>query len=252
MINNIINILDYSCSVNGTKILKNINMSVCTNCILSVIGPKESGKSILLKALNRTFELINNSKQSGEILFNAQNINKQNVYKIRQKISLISSKHNLFPRMTILENVLAGYILTNTKIDNITEVKILESALKSVGLWEKLRNSLHTEHQKLNLGDKIKLSIARAIAIYPKVLLLDDITAELDNNDKNDIERIIYELKSTHTIIFVTNDITQAARISDYTAFIADGELIEFGETNKMFTTPNNSMTEKYLIGDNY
>lgn len=250
MENKILKISEFSCYIKDECILDNITLDIHKNTVLGIIGPKGSGKSIFLRCLNRTFELSDHSLIEGKILYFDKDIYEQNVYRIRREIAMIRSTPNPFPHMSVFDNVIAGYLLNDTKLDDIQKVKIVENALKKVNLWSYVKNDLHIKSTKLSIGAQQKLCLARAIAMNPKIILLDDVTSELDFHDKSEIEKLISNLKIEFTFIFATEDISQAAKISDYTAFIYNGELIEYDKTSKMFTTPNNSITEQYLIGD--
>lgn len=230
-------------------ILKNVNMEILKNKITAIIGPSGCGKTTLIRCLNRMNDLYPYFKLEGEILFNGVNIysNSLDVTELRRKIGMVFQKPNPFPK-SIYENVAFGLrirgIRNKRKLD-----ELVENALKRAALWDEVKNELHKNAYMLSGGQQQRLCIARIIAVEPDVLLLDEPSAAIDPISTMKIEKLLEELKQNYTIIIVTHNIYQAARIADYTAFMMLGEIIEFNETGKMFTSPKDKRTEAYLMG---
>ncbi len=231
------------------QILKNINLSIYNKKITTILGPSGCGKTTLLRSINRMSELNHNAKTEGAIYLNKENIYKINPIKLRQKIGMVFQRPNPFPTMTIFDNVIAGYILNGIKISKERKHQIVEKTLKDVGLWDEVKDNLFKKGTNLSGGQQQRLCIARTLAMKPDVILLDEPTSALDPKATVKIEELISKLKNQVTIILVTHNIAQAARISDYTAFLYLGELIEYGKTEEVFTVPKNKKTEEYLGG---
>ncbi len=230
-------------------ILKDIDISIPRNRITAIIGPSGCGKTTLLRCFNRLHELTPGAKIEGKILLEGNDILKLNPIEVRRKIGMVFQKPNPFPNMSIYDNVIAGYKLNGTKQSKEKLDEIVESSLKKAGLWNEVKDSLYKKGIYLSGGQQQRLCIARALAMNPEVLLLDEPTSALDPKSSAYIEEVLVELKKTVTIIIVTHNIAQAGRISDYTAFLYLGRLIEFGPTEKVFTAPKNLQTERYLSG---
>jgi len=231
------------------QILKNINLSIYNKKVTTILGPSGCGKTTLLRSINRMSELNHNAKTEGAIYLNKENIYKINPIKLRQKIGMVFQRPNPFPTMTIFDNVIAGYILNGIKISKERKHQIVEKTLKDVGLWDEVKDNLFKKGTNLSGGQQQRLCIARTLAMKPDVILLDEPTSALDPKATVKIEELISKLKNQVTIILVTHNIAQAARISDYTAFLYLGELIEYGKTEEVFTVPKNKKTEEYLGG---
>lgn len=231
------------------QIIKNINIEFKRNSVTAIMGPSGCGKTTLIRCINRMHELIPNIRVEGSISIYNKDLLQMNPIFVRRKIGMVFQRPNPFPTMSIYENVLAGYSINGIKLIRKEKDRIVEDALRKAALWDEVKNSLHRKGTFLSGGQQQRLCIARALAMRPRVLLLDEPTSALDPKATSRIEELIVELKKTVTIILVTHNIAQASRVSDYTAFLYLGELIEYGPTGTMFTTPQNKMTEEYLTG---
>jgi phosphate transport system ATP-binding protein len=229
--------------------LKRIKMNVENNKVTALIGPSGCGKSTFLRTLNRMNDLIDSCKIYGEIMFEGKDIHTKDfdVINLRTRVGMVFQKPNPFP-MSIYDNVAYGPRCQGIK-DKERLDKIVDKALKSAALFEEVSERLKESALGLSGGQQQRLCIARAIAMEPEVILMDEPTSALDPIATLKIEELINELKKEYTIVIVTHNMQQAARISDYTAFFLMGELIEFDKTNKIFTTPSNQKTEDYITG---
>jgi phosphate transport system ATP-binding protein len=229
--------------------LKNINMPVYENKITALIGPSGCGKTTLLRCFNRMHDLYPGNRYEGEIIFEGKNILAKDVdlMVLRSKIGMVFQKPTPFP-MSIFDNVAYGLRLQGIK--NKTELQDrVEKALKDAAIWDEVKDRLNVSAFSLSGGQQQRLCIARAIAVKPEVILFDEPTSALDPISTSKIEELIVELKKNHTIIIVTHNMQQAARVSDYTAFMYLGELIEFDLTDIIFTKPSKKLTEDYVSG---
>ncbi|MEW9897386.1 phosphate ABC transporter ATP-binding protein PstB [Chitinivorax sp. PXF-14] len=229
--------------------LKNINMEIPEAKVTAFIGPSGCGKSTLLRTLNRMYELYPKLRAEGEISLHGQNILDKGVdlNLLRARIGMVFQKPTPFP-MSIYDNIAFGVKLYEKLSKNDMDDRV-EWALRKAALWEEAKNKLRQSGNGLSGGQQQRLCIARAIAVKPEVLLLDEPTSALDPISTAHIEELIHELKSDYTIVIVTHNMQQAARVSDYTAYMYLGELIEFGETDAIFTTPKKKATEDYITG---
>jgi phosphate transport system ATP-binding protein len=229
--------------------LKNINLDIYENEVTAIIGPSGCGKSTYIKTLNRMIELIPIVKTSGEISYRGRNIFEKSytVEELRTKVGMVFQKPNPFPK-SIYENVAYG-----PKIHGIRDKKILdevvEKSLKGAAIWEEVKDRLHENAYGLSGGQQQRLCIARCLAIEPDVILMDEPTSALDPISTLKVEELVQELKKNFSIIIVTHNMQQAARISDKTAFFLNGEVVEFDQTNKIFSTPSDKRTEDYITG---
>ncbi|GAB5047215.1 phosphate ABC transporter ATP-binding protein PstB [Thermodesulfovibrio sp. TK110] len=233
----------------GIHILKNINMTVYKNKVTALIGPSGCGKTTLLRCFNRMHDLYAGNRYEGEIIFQGQNILSKDtdVIELRSKIGMVFQKPTPFP-MTIFDNIAYGLKLKGIK--NKTELKQrVEKALKDAALWDEVKDKLNTNAFGLSGGQQQRLCIARALAVEPEIILFDEPTSALDPISTGKIEELIVSLKDKVTIIIVTHNMQQAARISDWTGFMMLGELIEYDKTDKIFTVPSNKLTEEYITG---
>ena len=230
-------------------ILKDIDLSVPRNRITAIIGPSGCGKTTLLRCFNRLHEMTHGARIEGRILLEGEDILKLNPIEVRRKIGMVFQRPNPFPTMNIYDNVIAGYKLNGARLSKEQSDEIVESSLKKAALWDEVKDSLYKKGTYLSGGQQQRLCIARALAMNPEVILLDEPTSALDPKSSAYIEELLVELKKTVTIIIVTHNIAQAGRISDYTAFLYLGRLMEFGATEKVFTAPKNPKTERYLSG---
>ncbi|MCX5902139.1 MAG: phosphate ABC transporter ATP-binding protein, partial [Proteobacteria bacterium] len=206
-------------------------------------------KTTLVRCINRMHELIPNATVSGRMLLQGEDIYAMNPILARRKIGMVFQRPNPFPTMNIYDNVIAGYKLNGIRIDKAGLDGIVEESLRKAALWNEVRDNLYKKGTFLSGGQQQRLCIARALAMKPEIMLLDEPTSALDPKSTAHIEELMIELKQTVTIILVTHNIAQAARTSDFTAFIYLGELVEFGPTKKLFTVPQDKRTEEYLTG---
>ena len=229
--------------------LKQVTMPIAKNSVTALIGPSGCGKSTLLRSINRMHDLYPGNKYGGEILFEERNIldPKEDLINLRINIGMIFQKPTAFP-MSIYDNVAYGMRLQGIK--NKTELgDRVEKALKDAAIWKEVKERLKHDANGLSGGQQQRLCIARAIAVEPKVLLFDEPTSALDPISTQGIEELVTELKEKVSIIIVTHNMQQAARVSDYTGFMYLGELIELGKTEELFVTPAESLTEEYITG---
>lgn len=229
--------------------LKNIDMVIYKNKVTAIIGPSGCGKSTFLRLLNRMNDLIPNTKCEGKIVINKNNIysEKVDVVDIRRKVGMVFQKPNPFPK-SIFENVAYGLYVNGIKDKRYIAQKV-EKSLKDSALWKEVKDDLHKSALALSGGQQQRLCIARALAIEPEVLLMDEPCSALDPIATTKIEELMQELKTKYTIVIVTHNMQQAARVSDYTGFFMLGELIEFDVTSKIFTNPSKDTTEDYITG---
>ena len=247
--NNIINANELCIWYGSTKALKEISMSIPEKSITALIGPSGCGKSTFLKTLNRMNDLVPGIKIEGKVEYEGKNIfdSSVDVNELRREIGMVFQKPNPFP-MSIYDNIAYGprtHGITNkVKLD-----EIVEKALKDAAIWDEVKDRLKKNALGLSGGQQQRLCIARALAVEPKVLLMDEPTSALDPISTSRIEELATELKEKYTIVIVTHNMQQAVRISDYTAFFLLGELVEFGETEKLFSKPQDKRTEDYITG---
>jgi phosphate transport system ATP-binding protein len=229
--------------------LKNINMDIPKNKITAIIGPSGCGKSTFIRCLNRMNDLIADCKVEGVIEFEGRNINSPDtdVVELRRKIGMVFQKPNPFP-MSIWENVAYGPKIHGERNKKRLN-EIVERSLKEAALWDEVADRLHENAFGLSGGQQQRLCIARALAVDPKVILFDEPCSALDPISTTKIEELLTELKHSHTIVIVTHNMQQAARVSDYTAFLLMGELIEFDKTDIIFERPKRKETENYITG---
>ena len=229
--------------------LKNINMVLPRHRVSAFIGPSGCGKSTLLRCFNRMNDLVDGVRIDGSITLEGQNIYHRsvNVADLRRRVGMVFQKPNPFPK-SIYENVAYGLRIQGVNKRRVLD-EAVEKALRGSALWEEVRDRLHDNALRLSGGQQQRLVIARAIAIEPEVLLLDEPASALDPLSTLKIEELIYELKSKYTIVIVTHNMQQAARVSDFTAFMYLGDLIEFDATATLFTNPKKKQTEDYITG---
>ena len=231
----------------GKNAVNHVNADIKKNRITAIMGPSGCGKSTLLRAINRMHELYPDIRISGEILMDNRNILKMNPMEVRRMAGMVFP--NPFPTMSIFDNVIAGYKLNGIRLKKKEKEEIVETCLTNVGLWNEVKDALFKKGTFLSGGQQQRLCIARALALKPEVLLMDEPTSALDPIATNRIEELLLELKKEFTIIIVTHNMSQAARISDYSMFMYLGELIEYDKTRIMFTNPRDKRTEEYLTG---
>ncbi|MFI3331667.1 MAG: phosphate ABC transporter ATP-binding protein PstB [Rikenellaceae bacterium] len=250
MKNNILELKNVSVSYGGAKNAVNqVSASLEENTITAIMGPSGCGKSTLLRAVNRMHELYEGINVTGEILLKGQNVLTMDPVAVRKMAGMVFQRPNPFPTMSIEGNVLAGYKLNGISLSKSERAEIVEQSLKSVALWDEVKDSLTKKGTFLSGGQQQRLCIARALALKPDILLMDEPTSALDPIATTRIEELIQELKSQLSIVIVTHNMSQAARISDKSMFMYLGELVEFGDTKQMFTMPKDKRTEEYLNG---
>jgi phosphate transport system ATP-binding protein len=231
------------------RAVDNVSAVLEQSTVTAIMGPSGCGKSTLLRAINRMHDLYPEIKTTGEILLKGKNIFKMNAMDVRRLAGMVFQRPNPFPTMSISENVLAGYTLNGIRLKKNEKNEIVEKSLRSVALWDEVKDSLAKRGSFLSGGQQQRLCIARSIAMKPEIILMDEPTSALDPISTNRIEDLILELKKDYTIVVVTHNMSQAARISDNSIFMYLGQLIEHGDTKKMFTKPNDKRTEEYLTG---
>ena len=227
------------------QILFDISMGIADKRVTALIGPSGCGKSTLLRTLNRMHETVSTSRLEGEITLDQQNILAQDVTDVRRRVGMVFQRPNPFPK-SIFDNVAYGPRINGMK-GSISE--IVEKSLRHAALWEEVKDHLHKSAYELSGGQQQRLCIARALAVEPEVLLLDEPCSALDPISTAKIEELLVELKSLTTIAIVTHNMQQAARVSDFTAFLLTGQMIEFNPTPQLFTTPGDPRTEAYITG---
>lgn len=230
--------------------VKKINMKFREKAVTALIGPSGCGKTTFLRTLNRMHELTKNARVTGKVLLDGQDLysNKEDAIIHRRKIGMVFQKPNPFPTMSIYDNVAAGLKLNGVKDKKIMN-EIAQGCLEMVYLWDEVKHDLKKPGMSLSGGQQQRLCIARALAIQPEVLLMDEPASALDPIATQKIEEMINELKKEYTIIIVTHNMQQAVRVSDYTGFMYLGDLVEFGETKQIFENPRNEITAKYVQG---
>lgn len=231
------------------KGLNSVNLDIARNRVTAFIGPSGCGKSTLLRTFNRMYDLYPGQRAEGEILFNGKNLldRKQDVNLVRAKIGMVFQKPTPFP-MTIYENIAFGIRLYERLSASDMDERV-EWALRKAALWEEVKGKLQQSGLSLSGGQQQRLCIARAVAVKPEIVLLDEPTSALDPISTAKVEELVDELKSDYTIAIVTHNMQQAARISDYTAFMYLGDLVEFGVTDQVFIKPQKKQTEDYITG---
>jgi phosphate transport system ATP-binding protein len=227
------------------QVLFDISLNIASNKLTSLIGPSGCGKSTLLRTLNRMHETVRSSRLEGEILIDNQNILAQDVTALRRRVGMVFQRPNPFPK-SIFDNVAYGLRINGVK-GSIHEA--VEKSLRHAALWDEVKDQLHKSAYELSGGQQQRLCIARALAVEPEVLLLDEPCSALDPISTAKIEELLVQLRDLCTIVIVTHNMQQAARVSDFTAFLLTGQLIEFSPTPQLFTTPSDARTEAYITG---
>jgi len=232
-------------------VLKNIDIKIEEKAVTAIIGPSGCGKTTFIRCLNRMHEITPGARVSGKVLFNGINIygNGVDPVMVRRKIGMVFQKPNPFPMMFIYDNVAAGL-----KLNGVQDKKILDAAvrrsLEAANLWDEVKDDLNKSGASLSGGQQQRLCIARALAVEPEVILMDEPCSALDPIATAKIEALIRKLAEDYTVVIVTHNMQQAARVSDYTAFLYLGELIEYGPTRQIFENPKHELTERYLTGE--
>jgi phosphate transport system ATP-binding protein len=233
-----------------TQVLKSVSIDVAARAVTAIIGPSGCGKSTFLRSLNRLHELVPEARMEGEIRLFDQDIYRREVEAVvvRRRIGMVFQKSNPFPTMSIADNVTVGLRLNGIRSRSVLAGRT-EQSLRMAALWDEVKDRLHAPAISLSGGQQQRLCIARALAVQPQVLLMDEPASALDPLATSKIEDLILELKKEYTIVIVTHNMQQAARVSDHTAFFYLGELVEFGSTSRIFTNPSQKRTEDYVTG---
>ena len=244
-----IKVKDLSFYYGSNAAVQNISLSVEKNKVLALIGPSGCGKSTFLRCINRMNDIIPNTKVEGEIFIDGEAIfhSRYDVTRLRRRVGMVFQKSNPFPK-SIYENIAYGLRINGTR-DKYEIETIVENSLKSTALWDEVKDRLHESAMGLSGGQQQRLCIARTIAVKPEIILMDEPASALDPISTQKIEELIQDLKSKFTIVIVTHNMQQAARVSDFTAFFYMGDLIELSTTEKIFTKPELEMTENYITG---
>jgi len=233
-----------------TLIVKSINLQVPERAIVALMGPSGCGKSTFLRCLNRLHEEVPGAYVEGQVILQGKDIYARGTdpVAIRRKIGMVFQKPNPFPALSIFDNVAVGLRLAGVKNRSLLS-EVVERSLRGAALWDEVKDKLRAPGASLSGGQQQRLCMARALAVDPPVLLMDEPTSALDPISTAKIEELVMELKQQVTVVIVTHNLQQAARISDRTAFFLLGELVEYGDTSKVFTTPKDSRTEQYITG---
>lgn len=244
------NIEHLSAWYGDTQVLNDISLKVMHGMVTAIIGPSGCGKSTFIRCLNRMHEMHEKARVVGKVTLEGLDIYGKGIdpVHVRRKVGMVFQKPNPFPHMSIFENVLSGFLFTKRKYQKPKE-EIVEQALKQAALWNEVKDRLHHSSAALSGGQQQRLCMARALAIEPEVLLLDEPCSALDPISTARIEDLMSELKSKYAIVIVTHNMQQAARVSQITAYFLAGQLIEVNETRKLFTKPEDSRTEDYITG---
>jgi phosphate transport system ATP-binding protein len=225
--------------------LFNINLNIANNKVTALIGPSGCGKSTLLRTFNRMHETVKNARLEGEIMLDGKNILAQDVTALRRRVGMVFQRPNPFPK-SIFDNIAYGPKINGSKVPL---AEVVEKSLRHAALWDEVKDHLHKSAYELSGGQQQRLCIARALAVEPEVLLLDEPCSALDPISTAKIEELLVQLKDLTTIAIVTHNMQQAARVSDFTAFLLVGQLVEFNPTPQLFTTPSDPRTEAYITG---
>lgn len=245
----ILKAINFNAYFGENRVVKDVNIEIPKNNVIAVMGPSGCGKTTFLRCINRMHELIEGTSTKGAMLLNNEDIYSMHPILVRHKIGMVFQRPNPFPNLSIYDNVIAGYKLNGMKMSKHDKDAIVEQSLQKASLWNEVKESLHKKGTFLSGGQQQRLCIARAIAMEPDVLLLDEPTSALDPISTSGIEVLMQELKKNYTLIVVTHNMQQAARVSDKTAFFYLGELIEYDVTKKMFTNPMDTRTQNYITG---
>jgi phosphate transport system ATP-binding protein len=233
---------------NERKGIEDINIGIKSDAVTAIIGPSGCGKSTFLRALNFMHDLTPGARVTGEIFVHGKNINDYNGVEIRRKVGMVFQKPNPFPTMSIYDNVISGLKLNGRNKKSFYN-EIVESSLSLAGLWSEVKDRLKASAYSLSGGQQQRLCIARSLAVKPDIILMDEPTSALDPISTGSIENSIHDLKKHYTIVIVTHNMQQAARVSDFTAYFYLGRLIEHSKTSTVFTSPKEKLTEEYITG---
>jgi phosphate transport system ATP-binding protein len=240
---------NYNAYFGDNHVVKNVNIEIPRNHVIAVMGPSGCGKTTFLRGINRMHELIHGAKSTGSIMLNHENVLDMHPIFVRLKIGMVFQRPNPFPNLSIYDNVIAGYKLNGVKLPKAEKDRIVEESLTKVALWKEVKDSLSKKGTFLSGGQQQRLCIARAIAVEPEVLLFDEPTSALDPISTSTVEELFHDLKKNYTLIIVTHNMQQAARVSDRTAFFYMGERVEYDLTTNIFTHPKDERTLNYVTG---
>ncbi len=234
-----------------TRALHDINIGIAPNQVTAIIGPSGCGKSTLVRCLNRMHEVVPGAVVEGEVLLDEENIYAPGTdpADVRRRIGMVFQKPTPFPTMSVEDNVAAGLTLNGVSLSRAERDHLVERSLQRAALWDEVKDRLHSPGISLSGGQQQRLCVARALAVEPEVLLMDEPCSALDPISTARIEELLLELKANYTIVIVTHNMQQAGRTADFTAFMYTGELIEYGETRQIFTNPSRRETEDYITG---
>jgi phosphate transport system ATP-binding protein len=230
------------------KAIEGINLEFPKRSVTAIIGPSGCGKSTLIRCLNRIHETTPKARVEGRVLLDGQDIYGQDPVEVRRRIGMVFQKPNPFPTMSIYNNVAAGLRLNGRHDRKVMDERVLES-LKGAALWDEVKDNLSAPGISLSGGQQQRLCIARALAVQPEIILMDEPASALDPIATAKIEDLVFDLKEKYTVIIVTHNMQQAARVADYTAFLYLGKLVEFGVTKEIFERPKEKLTESYITG---
>lgn len=251
MTGNAIEVRHLSSWFGRNQVLKDISMDIRCNSVTSVMGPSGCGKSTFIRCLNRMHDLTPGFRMAGEILFDGKNIITDRIDPVllRRKVGMVFQQPNPFPRMSVFDNVAVGLRFDGGKKSRAEIAEVVERSLRMAALWEELKDHLDRSGSSLSGGQQQRLCIARALAVEPEVLLMDEPCSALDPASTAKIEELIEDLADRYTIVVVTHNMQQAARISDFVAFFLVGVLVEMDKSAKIFTNPSDKRTEEYITG---
>ncbi|MDR2431590.1 MAG: phosphate ABC transporter ATP-binding protein PstB [Candidatus Margulisbacteria bacterium] len=245
----ILSIQNLCVSFQENMAVKNVSMDITEKKVTAIMGPSGCGKTTVLRSINRLHELSAHARVAGRVILRGEDLYALDAMLVRRRIGMVFQRPNPFPTMSIYDNVAAGYLLNGLRLDRRELDALVESSLRAAALWDEVKDSLRKRGTFLSGGQQQRLCIARALALRPEIMLLDEPTSALDPKAAASIEELIVRLKDSVTILLVTHNIAQASRVSDFTAFMYLGELVEFGLSAKMFTAPGDKRTEEYLTG---
>ncbi|MBI4061742.1 MAG: phosphate ABC transporter ATP-binding protein [Elusimicrobia bacterium] len=232
----------------GASVLKSVNLDVREKTVTAIIGPSGCGKSTLIRCLNRMHEAVPGATCEGEILLGGRDALALDPVLLRREVGMVFQRPNPFPTMSIAQNAAAGLVLNGAR-DRAALAEAVEKSLRRAALWDEVKDKLDAPGASLSGGQQQRLCIARALAVEPRVLLLDEPCSALDPIATARIEELLLEIKDQLTVVIVTHNMQQAARVSEYTAFMLLGEMVEYGETRRLFTKPADKRTEDYITG---
>lgn len=245
----VLNIVNLWAYFGDHRVLMDVHLSIARNRVTAIMGPSGCGKTTLIRCINRMHELTPGARADGSIFLDGDDIYRLHPILVRRRIGMVFQRPNPFPTMSIRDNVISGYTLNGIRKSRAELDCIAEHSLRRAGLWNEVKDHLLKKGTFLSGGQQQRLCIARALAMNPEILLLDEPTSALDPKASTHIEELILQLKESVTVLLVTHNIAQASRVSDYTAFLFLGELVEFGTTERIFTVPKDKRTEEYLKG---